>query len=383
MSPIFTKNFKKFLFLVALLTCNFSYVHAQPKPLSDQTKVSIITCGAGEQLHALFGHTAIRINDPEQNLDVVFNYGTFDFDTSFFYLKFVRGNLDYFLSATDFSSFIAAYRNEQRDVFEQELIASTKKKQKLFQMLLEQLNSDKKYYRYKFIDQNCTTMVKDKLEEIWSSDLLYVEKINIDELSYRSTINLFLEERYFERLGINILFGSHTDQMANKIFLPEELMASLTISKVAEDNIVQGATILYKAPEKDSSSSIFNSLFFLIFVLVGLYFIKKISLDMFMLQFFGFLGLFLGVIMVFTDHNEVWWNYNILLFNPLLFVMVYATKKLQSKLLIFSRYAYTFCILIYTFFIFNTDLLKLIFPFLLYALLLCFRLDKYNVSASE
>lgn len=33
--------------------------------LSPETEVSILTCAPGNELYSLFGHTAIRINDPD------------------------------------------------------------------------------------------------------------------------------------------------------------------------------------------------------------------------------------------------------------------------------------------------------------------------------
>ena len=41
--------------------------------------------------------------------DIVFNYGTFNFDDKNFYLKFARGKLDYFLSLEYFNDFRDLY----------------------------------------------------------------------------------------------------------------------------------------------------------------------------------------------------------------------------------------------------------------------------------
>lgn len=369
-------KFTTFLTYIIFLLLPFSS-NAQPRLLSDATSVSILTCGSGDQLHALFGHTAIRFRDPSQNLDVVFNYGTFDFDTSFFYLKFIKGNLDYFLSATDFQTFISAYTYDKRDVFEQELIATTKKKQKLFNTLLEQLNSDAKYYRYKFIDKNCTTVVKDQLEDLWSSDLLYIEKINIDELSYRNIVNKFLEDRYFERLGINLLFGSNTDKQADKVFLPEELMASLTVSKVGDENIAKGAEILYKAPTSVKSSFFLNSMFTVFAILGGLFFVFKKKLDLIMLNVFGGFGILLGLIMLLTEHNEVWWNYNILLFNPILILIVWAFKYQNEKFFNYGKYVFYILSVIYIYLSIQGNIFLLTMPFLIYLISIVYRLDRF------
>jgi hypothetical protein len=69
---------KKTLLLLFFFSVNS---FSQNPKLSEKTKVSIFTCGRGEELYSTFGHTALRIKDDENLLDVVFNYGAFDFRT--------------------------------------------------------------------------------------------------------------------------------------------------------------------------------------------------------------------------------------------------------------------------------------------------------------
>jgi hypothetical protein len=73
-----------------------------------------VTCAPGTEIYALFGHSALRIADPLLGLDRVYNYGTFDFRTPNFYGRFLRGDLSYFLSATSFVTFYAAYQADLR-----------------------------------------------------------------------------------------------------------------------------------------------------------------------------------------------------------------------------------------------------------------------------
>ena len=55
-------------------------------------EVSLLTCGPGEELYSSFGHSAIRIRQiGSQGQDLVFNYGTFDFQMPNFYGKFATG----------------------------------------------------------------------------------------------------------------------------------------------------------------------------------------------------------------------------------------------------------------------------------------------------
>ena len=63
-------------------------------------QISLLTCAPGEELYARFGHTALRVVDPANQVDIVFNYGIFDFDTEQFYWKFVKGETWYELGAS-------------------------------------------------------------------------------------------------------------------------------------------------------------------------------------------------------------------------------------------------------------------------------------------
>jgi hypothetical protein len=61
--------------------------------LDDSAQVSLITYTPGEELYQAFGHSAIRIKDDLLNMDRLYNFGVFDFETPDFYLKFAHGDL--------------------------------------------------------------------------------------------------------------------------------------------------------------------------------------------------------------------------------------------------------------------------------------------------
>lgn len=44
---------------------------------NDSIRLSLLTCAPGEEIYSLFGHTAIRYEDPVNGIDAVFNYGLF------------------------------------------------------------------------------------------------------------------------------------------------------------------------------------------------------------------------------------------------------------------------------------------------------------------
>lgn len=79
--------------------------YGQQMVLSPSSHISILTCGRSPDVYATFGHSAIRVSDPQNNIDICFNYGTFNFNDPDFYFKFLKGNLYYFLSVSDSTAF--------------------------------------------------------------------------------------------------------------------------------------------------------------------------------------------------------------------------------------------------------------------------------------
>src|SRR3982751_2050087 len=127
----------KFSYL-ALVLClsNLWFYAAQAQDSTNcHVRISLLTCAPGQELYSTFGHTAIRITDSVTRTDIVYNYGTFDFDDPNFYMKFVRGKLDYFLSADQFPDFMYEYEETQRSVAEQVLNLNCAQKQQIIQAL--------------------------------------------------------------------------------------------------------------------------------------------------------------------------------------------------------------------------------------------------------
>ena len=76
---------KKLYIFVLLSLFSITHNNAQVN-LSVYSEISIVTAGPGEELYEKFGHAAIRIKDPVLNLDLIYNYGVFDFNQPNFLL---------------------------------------------------------------------------------------------------------------------------------------------------------------------------------------------------------------------------------------------------------------------------------------------------------
>ncbi|MBQ3191277.1 MAG: DUF4105 domain-containing protein, partial [Bacteroides sp] len=87
----------------------------------DSVRVSLLTCAPGSEIYALFGHSAIRYENPAKQQDWVFNYGMFSFKDPNFVMRFVKGETDYQLGVIPFHYFESEYAMRGSSVYQQEL----------------------------------------------------------------------------------------------------------------------------------------------------------------------------------------------------------------------------------------------------------------------
>jgi hypothetical protein len=344
-------------FLLLLLVSSVSVFSQNPK-LTENTQVSIFTCGRGEELYATFGHTALRVKDDANQLDIVFNYGAFDFRTENFYLKFVKGDLQYFMNVTSFEDFILEYQIDEREVIEQTLNLTLAQKQNLFDGLSASLNTSEKFYTYKFIDRNCTTMVADKVNVLLGQ--AQIRKVDDTTLTYREVLYPYFDNYFWYKLGINIIFGAKTDTNAEQLFLPVELMHSLDKITIADKPLVTEKKTILKETTIKPVFSFFNSLYTIVVFFVALIIINKRWLFLTYLFLSGLLGIFLCGVGLYSQHQEVLWNYNAMLFNPLFLILPFL-KDVSLKRIGNLSVA---ILMGYTIFMVNKPHLPILLPFI-------------------
>lgn len=318
---------KKIAFCIFLLSSIYNSF-SQNIVLSKNASVSVMTCGIGNELYSLFGHTAIRVRDLDNNLDVVYNYGAFDFGTPNFAMKFAQGNLDYFITNDRYEDFISQYNYEKRDVYEQELNISLLLKQKLFDNLAQSMLSEERLYQYKFIDNNCTSKVVDVINKTLNAKVI-TKKTDYDQ-TYRAILFPYFDNHFYEKLGTSIVFGTKVDQMGTKIFLPFELQKSLKLIKYKNQPLCgENKTILDFKEEPPVSW--WNNSYTYLFILGFVTLINNKSIDYIYLSVMGLLGLLFVFLGFYSSHQELGYNYNILLFNPVILFILYFVITKNSK----------------------------------------------------
>lgn len=307
---------------------------SQTPSLSESTQVSVLTCGVGDELYSIFGHTALRFVDREQKLDVVFNYGTFDFSTPRFYSKFVKGDLMYHLSTDSYANFLYNYEQENRSVDEQFLNLTAAQKLQIWEKIQLQLHTQERFYQYKFIDNNCTTKVADLLNEVLPQPL--VTHFEGNNENYRPILNSYLNNHYFEKLGINLVFGRKVDQPnTDLVFLPNKLQQSIAVSQngalpllIKENQIVPAHRV--------GGFHFFDSyVFFLILCLFLAALSSYTIIRNLWMVVIALIGVFLAAVSLYSNHQEVHYNEVFLLCNPLYFIYLFLQNiKYKKRMLL-------------------------------------------------
>jgi hypothetical protein len=289
-------------------------------------RVSLLTCTPGTELYSTFGHSALRVVDSLSGVDIIYNYGTFDFDDPDFYTKFVRGKLLYFVSVDEFANFMAQYQYEQRGITEQNLDLSCTEKEKFVAALVENAKEKNKYYKYDFVYDNCTTRLRDMVTAA-AANPVSTKNIIPARTTFRDLIHEYLNRsgQYWSKFGIDILLGVPVDKkISNKeaMFLPDYLLKGFDSTTVGQKKLVNEKKIILDTRLKFSNKMFFTPLvaFSILFLLIAtLSFFPstkfiRIFLNVFDKIFFFLCGI-LGVLMLFmwfgTDHPPCTDNFNL------------------------------------------------------------------------
>ena len=336
-----------FLFFLGLI----KPVHAQVQ-LSVYSEVSIVTAGPGTELYEAFGHSAIRIKDPVLQLDLIYNYGMFDFDQPNFYSNFTKGKLLYKLARYDFKYFLASNKNDKRWVKQQVLNLDQQQKQAYFIYLEKNALPENATYFYDPYFNNCATKLRDITAEILGNKVDF-KAGNVEEnKSFRQLMNKEIPWNTWGSFGINLALGSKLDtkiDFKNYMYLPDYVHTifknSIVTIRNQPENLVKREDILLDFKELEQEISIFNPfLVFSVMSLFGLFITYKDFKNKKRTKWFDFTLLFstgiLGVLIVFlwffTNHSTTPNNFNFLwAFAPNLLIAFLVLKNQPKKWLLF------------------------------------------------
>jgi hypothetical protein len=283
--------------------------------LSGQSGISILTVDPGKELYSVFGHTAIRVKDEALNFDRIYNFGTFDSSSPFFYIEFLRGDLKYFLSISDYNTFFRNTVLEKRRIVEQVLDLTYPEKAQLYNVLEKQYQSEARFYRYDFFYDNCATRVRDVVFNSLPSIIKY-DTAQFCCKTFRQLLKPYIARNYWIDLGINLALGMGADKMARSsdfMFLPDYIRLILN-----ETTLVEKEQTLLEMPFSMTRKLNFSYLSPWVLVVALLYIFFRTPYRTFILKsflvIFGVVGLMLLLITsisvnkTMSGNLNIWWT---------------------------------------------------------------------------
>lgn len=317
--------------------------------LSEQAQISVMSCGPSDLIHAIYGHTAVRVHDPAQRLDVVFNYGVFSFREPNFVYRFAKGNANYMLAPERFMNFYQDYIANGRSIREQILNLDQPEKQQLFNFLVENARPENREYRYNFFEDNCATRIRDLIKTQVQGDVKFPEEGA--GMTFRQHVANYQKILPWTNFGIQLVLGSPSDKIAsayNEMFLPDYLFAHLANSTIVADGqsrpLVKETKTIYEAEAVSVSWLQIHSPELILLVLlcmVGWLSFRQLKsgrvrygVDYLLLFINGFAGLILLWFFLASEHPAMKSNYNQLwcIVLNLPFLLLWMIKKWRPVL---------------------------------------------------
>ncbi len=335
--------------LFFVLVCIPLMLSAQEFKLSPKAQISILTMGPGDQLYDSFGHSAFRVKDSIQNLDIVYNYGVYDFNTPNFYTKFARGKLLYNLAVTRFKPFYSYYKKQNRSIYEQTLNLTPEETQAVFDYLQHNAKPENKSYLYDFLYDNCATKIRDVLVSVLGNKLDYSDDFVDNNYTFRQLIQKNVNRNTWGSLGMDVAIGAVVDKKATAWeyqFLPEYVYKAAETATLLKGSkkfsLVKKQSTLFKGNDDRKAPTPFFISPKFIFIILGLIvFVVTIKnsttrkryryLDGVIFFSTGLIGLFLLLLWLATDHSTTANNYNLLWAFPLNILFFKAISKKQPK----------------------------------------------------
>lgn len=304
----------------------------------DEVDIKLYTFGAGENYWEAFGHTALRvkIND----IDYMYGFGYFDFNEEDFFLKFAKGQMHYFLGIEESSLEINNYINQGRAVWSQKLNLSSPQKQQLITQLNYLALAENRYYHYDYFLNNCTSKIRDLLDEVTDGEISKQLK-GIQTNKSWNDMTFPVSNQTWMNLGIAIAYGLPAYQTRDKWSLsifPEDFAHDL--EQIKSKTRWNGQLEQHNKADKQLSEQSFIKTHYAIIILVsiillGLFipFLTKFTVYIWLVGQ-SLIGIAILFLWFFSEHSVAILNINLLLFSPIAFVFI-SRKMFQRFNLVF------------------------------------------------
>ena len=294
---------------------------------SKNVEIDLITISPGEYYWEAFGHSAIRIKSDD--FDKMFGFGYFDFNEDNFFLNFAKGDMRYFLGVVESDDELEGYREKGRAITSQRLDLTSSQTQNLVNKLVFLSKGENKFYQYDYFLNNCTSQIRDIIDEVTNGDISKNLKSQPTKQSW-SDLTFPANNQAWMNLGIAISYGIHayTERSQWKLSVfPEVFSQDLKNLKVSANwnadfvELYNPSAVELKTTQYSFKNTHYAVLIVIGILLVGLLFLTKTTIAFWLITQ-SLLGIGLLMLWFFTKHAIAMWNINVLIFCPFAFLLI-------------------------------------------------------------
>ena len=341
----------KLLPLLALLLLATTPAHASvANAPGANLEVYLVTYGPGDVYWERFGHDAIELRDSVSGEAINFNYGVFDFNEKNFFLNFARGRMHYLMDAEPTDGEEAWYVQVGRSITRQRLALTPQQAGALRDFLFWNLRPENAGYPYDYYIDNCTTRVRDALDQALGGVLKAHLAAQAGGMTYRQQTDRLMSGQPWLMLLLDLGLGPYADQPMtawSESFLPYELQTNLRGIRVPDGHggtqpLVQDEQLLSpnrlavppaQAPDLRLPLGAAGLAFAVLLAITArrARLVHALLATLYLLVA-GLVGLLLLGLWTLTSHHSAWANANLLLFSPLAFLLLRAVWRTRRGL---------------------------------------------------
>lgn len=299
-------------------------------------RIGVVTMQPGEIFWERFGHNALVVIDPGTGLATSYNFGFFDLAEPDFVARFIRGEMRYRLVALPFQQDMRVYRDEGRGVDIQWLDLEPARARMLAESLADNARPENARYGYDYFLDNCSTRVRDAIDDALGGALRRQMAERSQGHTYRSEALRLASPAPLMWLGFDIGLGPSADRPLSRwaeAFVPMRLADALREAKLADGRplVSEEYQIL---PHRLAPEPVGSPMRWWRWALAGLAIAagvlwlrghKPRVLAALAIPAWTVAGA-IGALMLFTwlgtAHRFGWTNHNLLLFNPLCWLLL-------------------------------------------------------------
>jgi len=342
------------LVLAAFAQASLSFIPPVPTNI-DAVEIYLLTRGAGAEVYTKYGHTMLRVVDPSNSLDVAYNWGAFNFGEPGFIGKFLRGFLRYHLDISPADFEVRISEIEQRWLVQERFNLTRRQKALFLAELNREAQPDRRYYRYLFFTDNCSTRPRDVIDKALGGKLAASFQGRGGKVTFRDKVMEYNASVPILAMGQDIILSSEVDRSISpweEMFVPLKLREYLLLLPAYNDDgsertgvkLLSDKTILTSFPDPVNPPCNGHMIFLALLgspLLLGMLLyltpvsgisaltnLRKISFQKTGLRIIGLaltiwgavsgiFGLYLTLAWAFSEHTVVHHNANLALFWPL------------------------------------------------------------------